>query len=59
MATCPLAAEYAWTDKSQYNDAERIYYESLSGATKNVSPHAFKIHFLVLGSFVFVSALKK
>jgi elongation factor 1-delta len=27
---CPLANERVWTDKHQYNEAERKYYESLS-----------------------------
>lgn len=27
---CPLANERVWTDKHQYSEAERKYYESLS-----------------------------
>lgn len=27
---CPLAAERVWTEKAQYHDAEKKYFESLS-----------------------------
>uniref|UniRef100_A0A336KPK6 CSON013436 protein n=1 Tax=Culicoides sonorensis TaxID=179676 RepID=A0A336KPK6_CULSO len=32
---CPLASERIWTDKHQYNAAERKYYESLSKGAGN------------------------
>lgn len=27
---CPLAAERVWTEKAQYHDAEKKYFENLS-----------------------------
>lgn len=36
---CPLAAERVWTEKAQYHDAEKKYYESLSKVTIIFSLH--------------------
>lgn len=44
---CPLAAERVWTEKAQYHDAEKKYFENLSKVIFCILPVSAIVSFYI------------